>query len=342
MTIRVLQVGLGPIGAGVVRQLIERPGFEVTAAVDIDPQKAGRDVGEICGLEQAAGVVVETDLAAALARGGAEIAVVCTSSSLRAVLPQLEAILGARLPVVSTTEELSYPLFSQEALARRVDELARRAGVAVVGTGINPGFAMDTLPIVLTAACERVDSIVVDRVQDAARRRLPFQQKIGAGMEPGDFRARVAQGRLGHVGLTESIAMIAAALGWTLERVTDEIEPKVAAEPVASEAITVAPGQVAGIVQDGTGYRNGSPVIRLHMEAYLGAPESFDAVRIEGSPRLVSKVEGGLPGDVTTAAVTVNTLPRAVAAAAGLRTMRDLPIPSWWSGSGPVSRRRDS
>jgi len=136
------------------------------------------------------------------------------------------------------------------------------------------------------------------------------------------------------VGLTESIAMIAAAFGWKLDRITDVIEPKIADEPVASNFISVERGQVAGLIQDGVGFRDGEPIIQLHMEAYLGAPESYDAVRIEGSPAMYSKVEGGIPGDITTASVTVNTLPRALAAAPGLQTMRDLPIPSWWAGTG--------
>lgn len=332
MSIRVIQVGLGPIGVGVLRQLMSRPGFEVVAAVDVDPEKAGRDLGELCGVGGEAGMLVESDLKTVLARGGADIVAHCTASSLARILPQLETILGAGLPVVSTTEELSYPYYSQESLAQRIDELARAAGVAAVGTGVNPGFAMDTLPIVLSAACERVETVTVDRVQDASQRRLPFQQKIGAGLQIEVFRDKVERKEIRHVGLTESIAMIAAAFGWQLERITDVIEPKIAEEPVASEFLSVEAGQAAGLIQDGTGYLHGEPVVRLHMEAYLGAPESYDAVRIEGSPPLHSRVEGGIPGDITTASVAVNTLPRALAAPAGLRTMRDLPLPCWWSG----------
>jgi 4-hydroxy-tetrahydrodipicolinate reductase len=332
MSIRVVHVGLGPIGAGVLRQVTTRHGFEVAAAVDIDPQKSGRDTGEICGLDRRTGLAVESDLESALAEHPADVAVLCTGSSLAAVMPQMETVLTAGLPIVSTTEELSFPRFSHDSLARKIDHLAKEAGVAVLGTGVNPGFAMDTLPIVLTAACERVDSVTVDRVQDAGQRRLPFQRKIGAGMEPEVFRDKVSRNEIGHVGLTESIAMIAGSLGWSLDRITDEIEPKIAEQPVGSDFVAVERGRVAGLVQDGTGYRNGEPVIRLHMEAYLGAPESYDAVRIEGSPNLYSKVEGGVPGDVATASITVNVLPRVLSAPPGLRTMSDLPLASYWSG----------
>ena len=286
-------------------------------------------------LDGETGVVVEGNLKAVLSRGDAEVATHCTSSSLEAIVPQLEVVLGAGLPVVSTTEELSYPWFTQVEVAERIDAMAKEAGLAVVGTGVNPGYAMDTLPIALTGACQRVDSIQVERVQDAATRRLPFQQKIGAGLDPLEFRDRADRLEIRHVGLTESIAMIAAALGWEMERITDSIEPVVAEIPISSQYLTVETGQVAGLIQDGVGYREGRAVIELHMEAYLGCPESYDAVRISGSPPIHARIEGGIQGDVATASVTVNTIPRIMAAPPGLRTMRDLPVPSWWSGARP-------
>ncbi len=333
MAMRVVTVGLGPIGTGVSRQLIERPGFELVAAVDVDPAKTGRDVGTVCGLARPVGLPVEADLGSVLEVCGAEVAVLCTSSALASIESELGMALNAGLPVVSTTEELSYPSFTQDLLAKKIDTRAKRAGVAVLGTGVNPGFAMDTLPIVLTGACERVDSIRVDRVQDASFRRIPFQQKIGSGLHPDDFREKVRQGRMGHVGLTESIAMIAGALGWNLENITDVVEPRIAEEPVNCGYLPVEVGHVTGIVQDGVGYSAGEAVIRLHMEAFLGAPETYDSVVISGSPNLSSRIEGGIQGDVATASVAVNCIPRVLRAAPGLHTMTDLPLPSYWSGA---------
>src|SRR5262249_15054121 len=158
--------------------------------------------------------------------------------------------------------------------------------------------AMDTLPILLTAACERVDRVTVSRVQDARIRRLPFQQKIGAGLTTEQFQRKVEDGSVRHVGLTESIAMIADALGWPLDRISDDIQPKLATVTISSEFLAVDPGYVCGIIQDGAGYRGNLAVIRLHMEAYLGAPDTFDAVEIEGSPNLSMKIPGGIHGDI--------------------------------------------
>jgi 2,4-diaminopentanoate dehydrogenase len=261
------------------------------------------------------------------------VVILCTSSSIKKVLPQVEAILGARLPIVTTTEELSYPEYTHVRYARKIDALARKARVAVLGTGVNPGFVMDALPIMLTAVCERVERVMVQRIQDARSRRLPFQQKIGAGLTTEQFQRQVADNAVRHVGLTESIAMIGDALGWTLDRITDDIQPKLATVTISSEYLAVDPGYVCGMVQDGVGYRKGEPVIRLHMEAYLGAPESFDTIQIEGTPPLSLRMLGGIHGDVATASIVINAIPNVLAAKPGLRTMRDLPLPSFFPGN---------
>ena len=333
MPIKTLHVGLGPIGAGIVRQVAARKGFTIVGAVDIDPEKDGRDVGEVCAVGRPLRVKVGYDIAKAIKTTRPDVAVLCTSSSLKKVWPEFEAVLKLHVPIVSTTEELAYPVKSNRAVAKKIDALAKRSRVAVLGTGVNPGFVMDALPIALTGVCKHVDAIAVDRVQDARIRRLPFQQKIGAGLTREEFMERVRDGRVRHVGLAESVTMIADAMGWTLDRVTDEIQPKVASARVASQFLTVEPGLVCGLVQDGVGYRKGQPVITLHMEAYLGAPESFDAVRITGEPPLSMKLAGGVHGDVATASIAVNSIPKVLQASPGLRTMRDLALPSFFGGS---------
>src|SRR6185437_13435552 len=280
-TIRVMHYGLGPIGAAIAKQVAQRQGFKIVGAVDIDPAKEGRDLGDVVGL--------------------------CTSSSIKKVMPQIEEILKRKTPIVSTTEELAYPGYTHIRPARQIHALAKKAKVAVLSTGVNPGFVLDALPIALTAVCARVDRVVVNRIQDARVRRLPFQQKIGAGMTTEQFQKQVADGSVRHVGFTESIAMIADALGWTLDRITDQVEPKLATVTTSSEFLAVDPGYVCGIVQEGVGYRKGEPAIRLHMEAYLGAPETYDSIEIDGSPRLDVRVAGGIHGDIATISMVINS-----------------------------------
>jgi 2,4-diaminopentanoate dehydrogenase len=332
MTIRVMHIGLGPIGAAVARQVASRKGFQIVGAVDVDPHMVGKDVGDVVELGRRIRVKVSSDIGKTIRAAKPDVAVLCTSSSLKDVLPQLEEVLKRRVPIVTTTEEAAYPAQQNRRLAKRLDEAARKAKVAILGTGVNPGFAMDALPIAFTAVCERVDSVEVHRVQDARTRRLPFQQKIGAGLTLEQFRKKVDQGSVRHVGLTESIQMIADALGWKLDRVTDDIKPVVADGTVQSDLLAVDAGYVSGIVQEGTGYVNGEPRIKLHMEAYLGAPESYDSVTIEGSPRIHSRIEGGVHGDIATASIAVNSIPIVLTAEPGLRTMRDVRLPSFYGG----------
>ncbi len=324
-----MHFGLGPIGNAVVQQIAARRGFKVVGAIDIDPAKVGLDVGLVAGLKRRLGAKVSSNAAAALRRARPDVVVLCTSSSLAKVTPQIETILRARVPIVATTEELSYPVGANARWAKKIDQMAKRAKAAVLGTGVNPGFTMDALPITLTGVCERVDRIAVDRVQDARTRRLPFQRKIGSGLTPAQFRKKVAEGTVRHVGLAESVSMIADAMGWKLDRITDRIKPKIAAKRVSSRFLTVERGYVCGLIQDGVGYSSGKAVIRLHMEAYLGAPESYDAVRIWGSPPLSMKLAGGVHGDIATASIVVNSIPKVIAAPPGLHTMRGLPIPSF-------------
>jgi hypothetical protein len=332
-SIRVMHFGLGPVGSAIVKQMAVRDGFKSVGGIDVDPMKAGRDLGDVVGLPRRLGVKVSADPVKALKAAKPDVVVLCTTSSIKKLLPQIETILNTKTPIVSTNEELCYPGYTHVRAARQIHAWAKKAKAAVLGTGVNPGFAMDALPIMLTAVCERVDRVIVDRVQDARSRRLPFQQKIGAGLTTEQFQRQVDEGTVRHVGLTESIAMIADALGWTLDRITENIEPKLATVTISSEFLAVDPGYVCGVVQDGAGYKDkkGEPVIRLHMEAYLGAPESYDAIQIEGSPRVSMTIAGGIHGDIATASIVINSIPKVLEAPPGLHTMRDLPLPSFFA-----------
>jgi 4-hydroxy-tetrahydrodipicolinate reductase len=333
MAIRVMFMGLGPIGCAVVKQVAARKGFKIVGAVDVDPAKAGKDLGDVAGVGRKLRVKVTADVAATLKAVKPDVVAHCTVSSIKAAVPQFAALLKARVPVVSSTEELSYPWRANRAAAKKIDAMAKKAKVAVLGTGINPGFAMDALPIVLTGICEDVKVVQVDRIQDASIRRLPFQKKIGATLTPAQFGELVKTKAVRHVGLTESVSMLADALGFKIDRITDEIQPKIATQTVRSPFLTVEPGQVCGLIQDGVGYRKGEAVITLHMEAYLGAPETYDEVRIEGSPNLRVRAHGGYHGDVATASIVVNSLPKVIDASPGLHTMRTMPIPSFFRGT---------
>jgi 2,4-diaminopentanoate dehydrogenase len=329
MTLRVVCYGLGPIGLGIARLALARQGISVVGAIDVDPQKVGRDLGELLGAEPA-GVTVSGDSAAVLAEARPEVVLHATGSALARVAPQLLEAAEAGASVVSTCEELAYPWTAQPQLAADLDAAARRAGVTLLGTGVNPGYAMDALPLMLTAPCATVRAVRVLRVVDAARRRGPLQRKVGAGLTAEEFHARVRDGSVRHVGLPESLHMLATSLGWTLDGADDLIMPVIADHEVVTEHVRVAAGQVAGVRQVTRGYVGEREVITLELRMYAGAPDPQDTVEIDGDPPVRMTVAGGLHGDVATAAIVVNAAQSVFRAAPGLATMGDLPLVHYW------------
>ena len=321
--IKVVQMGLGPIGNKATLYLAERENLQIVGAVDADPAKVGQDVGVLAGLAPL-GVVVKPDIAQALAGQAADVVLLTTSSALTRIADQLKQILPLGVPVVSSCEELSFPWRTNPALAGEIDELAKKHGVSVLSTGVNPGFLMDFLPIAMTGVCKSVRQVTVERIQDATFRRIPFQKKIGAGLTQAEFQAKVAQGVLRHVGLTESVQMIASRLGWRLDSTSDEIAPVVAETDVPLGDGVIEAGKVLGVRQIGRGIVNGREAITLFFRAAIGEPESRDRIVIDGEPSIDSCIKGGVNGDVATCAILVNAIPAVMKARPGLRTMADI------------------
>ena len=330
--IKVLQLGLGPIGTRVTQDLVERGAFEIVGAIDTDPGKAGLDLGRLAGLPGPLGVRITDDAELVLDRTVADVAILTTTSSLREAKPRIMEVVSHGLNVVSTCEELAYPWLTRPALAREIDAAAQYHRVAVLGTGVNPGFLMDFLPLALSGVCQRVDKVRVERIQDAQFRRIPFQKKIGAGLTVEQFDARVSEGSLRHVGLTESMHMIASTLGWQLDSTEELIEPVVAEQRLQTSELNVEPGQVLGVSQVGYGYAHGQRVIALVFRAALGEPESYERILIHGKPEIDMTIKGGVHGDIATSAIVVNAIPAVMRARPGLRTMADMELISHFSG----------
>jgi len=295
--LRVIQYGVGPIGARIVRLILEKPALQIVGAVDIDPAKAGRDLGEVAEAGRQLGVVVSRDAGSVL-QAGADVLVHCTSSYLEEVADQLLQCLEAGIHIVSTCEELAYPFRKHPELSQRLDRCAREHQVALVGTGVNPGFTMDKLVLTLAAAAVRVDSARAVRIVDAAKRRLPLQKKIGAGMTVDEFNQQVAAGVIKHHGLPESVAMVADGLGLEIDNINEVIQPMVAEEKVVTEFLTVEPGQVAGVHQIARGSGGGQEKIFMELKMYVGAKDPSDTVELTGQPNIRMTVPGGTHGNV--------------------------------------------
>jgi 4-hydroxy-tetrahydrodipicolinate reductase len=328
--IRVVLYGVGAIGSKIAKFLLEKEGVDIVGAIDIAQDKVGKDLGEVLGIDKRLGVVVSDKPETVFCKACADIVIHATTSYLRDVYPQIAPLAKYGVNVISTCEELAYPYISEPELAKKLDALGMRYGVTFLGTGINPGFLMDTLVITLTGVCQRINKIKVERVMNAATRRVPFQKKIGAGLSAEEFEKKIKEKAItGHVGLEQSIGMIAEALKWHLDKVkVDPVKPVIAKTKVASEAIEVQPGQVAGLKQSAHGFIDGKERITLEFQAYIGAKEEYDAVTIDGVPPVRQKISPCVHGDLATIAVLVNSIPKVINAPPGLVTMKDLPVPS--------------
>jgi hypothetical protein len=323
--IRVVQYGVGPIGASIARLLRQKQAIEVVGAIDKDPAKIGRDLGEVVGAGDAPwGIAISDDAAKVLERP-ADVVTHSTSSYLSDVAGQLLECLEAGSCVVSTCEELAYPFRKHPETAARLDAAAKESGVTLLGTGVNPGFVMDKLVLSISAASQRVDHARAIRILDAALRRAPLQKKIGLGLTVEEFREQVVEGSIKHHGLPESVAMLADGLGLEVELITETIEPILAEESLQAEAGEIAAGRVAGIRQVARGLAGGEEKIHLELKMAVGVKESSDTIELTGEPRIRVTIPGGAHGDIATAAVVVNVIPALLAAPAGLRTARDIP-----------------
>ena len=323
---RVSLIGLGPIGIEVGKALAGREGIELSGAADPAPDKAGQPLASL--LDGAFPGVVVTPTAAALygqtsgSRSRSDVAVLCTGSRLHSMLPQIEEAIGAGLHIVSTCEELAYPELRHAPMARQIDRMAKAKGVAVLGTGVNPGLVMDRLVLAVASACVRVDSVRVTRVVDAAKRRGPLRAKVGAGLTREEFLAGVSAKKLGHVGLSESAAIIALGLGLPIHEITETIKPVIAQKDFDG----IPAGGVLGLHQVALVQAGDEAKVVLDLKMAVGAPDPADRIDIEGDPPLHLVAAGGFHGDRSTIGTVVNAIPFIVTASPGLHNVVTLPL----------------
>lgn len=315
-------IGAGPMGINIYKLSLERNDMVITHIIDIDPTLKGKDMGTHAGLE-ANGILI-SDQYNHLDQ--IDVAILATVSDLPGIAPQLLSLIDLGLPVVSTCEELFYPWEAAGEWAKTIDRAAKDKGIAVLATGVNPGFLMDALPAMFTGLCNTVERIEVRRYQDAQFRRVPFQKKIGAGLSLEEFERKKNDGSLRHVGLTESMLFIANQLGWKLDSTEDKIEPVVALRNIDTTSLSIISGQAAGVRQTGIGRINGEEKIKLSFQATVGEQESYDEVEIFGTPHIRSRIMRGVHGDIATCSIILNACKSILKAKPGLRTMADIPM----------------
>jgi len=328
--IRVIHYGLGPIGLETAKLVLKKSNMIIVGAIDVAKDMVGKDLGEILHYERKLDVAVTDRPRDLFATVDADVVIHTAGSRIKTIYSQLDEIVAAGLNVISSSEELLFPYTYNAELAKELDMKAKERGVTILGTGVNPGFVMDALPLYLTGVCQEVYTIRVERIVDAGTRRYPLQRKIGVGLSEVQFREQVAQKALGHVGLVESLQFIVHYLGLSCDHIEETIDPVIAARPEKTEYFDLKEGDVLGIKHIVTGIKDGETIINLDLRMYVGADNPHDAIYIEGIPNISLRIEGGVAGDQATAAVLVNSTPEIVNSVPGLATVEDLPAPHFF------------
>ena len=336
-----LLYGVGAIGREVAREILRCGAAQILGAVDTHPEILGRRLSDVFGASfahpqperdrparhgETAPNLLVTDRVPPAPAGA--VAVHMAGSHLPQIEAQLADLLRQGYSVVSSAEELVWPTLRHPDIAARLDALAKEHGVAVVGAGVNPGFVMDVLPAVAASVCRDVERVEVSRIVNALTRREPLQRKIGSGLSPEEFERLAGEGRIGHVGLAESCAFVAAALRLRADRIEEDLSPVVADHDVATTFLRVRAGQVRGIRHSARSIDKDEARVVLRLVMALDEPAPCDEVRIEGRPPLHLRIEGGTPGDAATVAALLNAVPRVAAAPPGLHTLLTLPLRS--------------
>ncbi|HWX19571.1 MAG TPA: dihydrodipicolinate reductase [Candidatus Binatia bacterium] len=325
--IKIAQFGLGPIGLETLKLVATRPWAHIIGAIDIDPAKIGRDLGEVTQTRSLRGCRVYASLDELARHQKPDLIFHTAVSRFKDAFPQLEPMARRGISVVSSCEELLFPQLREPKLAASLNRLCKKTGARIVGTGVNPGFVMDVLPLCLTSVSRDVQAIHVQRLVNASTRREPLQRKIGSGMSPAQFRRLLKQGRAGHAGLKESLALIAHGLGWKVTNIVETGDAVVADRNIRTKFIEAKRGQTCGLHQKAQGSRNGKVCLTLDLKMYLDAKDPHDAIQIQGEPPLNLVVDGGVAGDQATVAALVNTAVRLLQAPPGLLLMTDLSLP---------------
>lgn len=333
--IKVLIWGFGAMGSGMAKMLLKKEGVEIVGVCDIDPNKAGKSMYDYLQIDRGTNkdVIMHNNIEEIVKEGVADVALLCTDSYTKGAFDKIIYLAKNKLNVISTAEEMSFPKAQSPELAKEMDRLAKENGVSILGTGINPGLMMDLLAIMLTGACEEVEHIECERVNNLSPFGPVVMEEQGVGLTVDEFNRRSEEGSLaGHVGFAESIGMITDAIGWKLDGPISQSQ-----EAIQSNVERIAPhakvetGNVAGVRMLGHGMVEGKKKIEMihpqQVEPQLEGVNTGDYIRIKGTPNIHMAITPEVPGGIGTIAMCVNMIPHVINAHPGLKTMLDLPVP---------------
>ena len=326
--------GFGAMGSGIAKVLLRKKGVDIVGVCDIHPERVNRSIYDILGVEKNGrpDAVVCSEIEKVVHDANCDICVLATDSFTRKAFDKIKYVVGQKVNVISTAEEMSYPKAQEPELAAEIDRLAKANGVSVLGTGINPGLMMDLLAICLTGCMTDVESVTCRRVNSLSPFGPAVMEEQGVGLTVDAFNKGVADGTLaGHVGFAESVGMIAEALGWKVDKFEQQMKPIVTSVDRKSPYGFAAAGDVAGVNMTGQGYVDGEVKIDMihpqQIEPEMEGTHTGDYIVLKGTPEVNMAIKPEVDGGIGTIAMVVNMIPHVINARPGLKTMLDLPVP---------------
>ncbi len=329
--IRVVTWGLGAMGSGIAKNLLDKEGIEIVGAIDRNDEMVGKDLGTFLGKNET-GIAISNEEDKVLDETYPDLVVIATHSFLPVVFPQIIKSIKKNINVVTIAEEVAYPFYNHPEESEIIDQMANKHGVTVLGTGVNPGFVFDQLVLNMTGSCLKVDKIEAQRINDLSPFGKTVMETQGVGTTVEEFNKGIEEGTIvGHIGFQQSIRMIADYLGWELDKIVEEREPIVSKTKRETNVVKVEPGMVAGCRHTGKGYIGDEAVIELiHPQQILPEIEDVDTgdyIKIEGDPNINLSIKPEIPGGKGTMALACNMIPVINEWRPGLYSMADLPIP---------------
>lgn len=324
--------GFGAMGAGMATMLSKKQGVEIVGVCDLHPERAGKSVSEVLHIDKWKEVIISKDIEKVLNNKKIDLCLLATDSYTKGAYDKLKLIMEKGINVITTAEEMAYPKAQQPELAAKLHDIAKKNGVTVLGTGINPGMIMDFLVVCLTGCMETLEHVEAKRVNSLSPFGVTVMEEQGVGITEDEFNKRVIANELaGHVGFSESIHMIADAVGWKVDKFEQQMKPIFTTVDRKSPYGFAAAGNLAGINMTGQGHVEGEVKIDMihpqQIEPEMEGTHTGDYIKLQGNPPVSMSITPEVDGGIGTIAMCVNMIPHVINANPGLKTMLDLPVP---------------
>lgn len=329
--IRVILWGFGNMGSMIAKALLVKDGVEIVGAIATRKEKAGKDLGELLNFDEKLGIQVTNNAESLIENTKADILLHSTTSFVNETYRQIKLALKKKINVITIAEEMYNPWIKNQELAEKIDNLAKTNDVTVLGTGINPGFVLDTLILTLTGVCLEVTEIKASRINDLSPYGPTVMRTQGVGTTVEEFKKGISNGTIiGHIGFLESISTIAKYLGWELDEIKQTRDPIISNVLRKTPNALVKPGMVAGCNHIAYGIKDGKVVITLeHPQQILPELEGIntgDYISIKGKPEINLSIKPEIKGGVGTVAIAINMIPHVINSEPGLKSMIDMPF----------------